>query len=362
MSNQNLQQQQIKEIFNLTNLTRIEASQNRKVLRQLDLKLIQLNHSLHNLEFHISRLQVDRNFIMSILQICSHLSILLVGIIQLNRDLDAVYKYMHTTLSSNTLSPIIISPSDLRKLLIEVETDLTGHPKLGLPTGYDSKNIWTYYGLLRFISMVYHDALFVIIPVPLIDKSQCLTVYKIHNLPILMPPLLKQFKYNNLLNDFIVITKDKLYITYPNSDEIFSCQLSAGHYCEINTLFYALDSTNHCNYYLLQNNLNKIEQYCSLSVTNQTTDQAISLNYYHWAIMTMVSTMSQVICLTSSYYIKVRCPVDIIFLPNACEAYTNIFYPPTRNSLSMEVDSRKIGSRLTNFTLEYKDIYDFAIN
>ena len=65
---------------------------------------------------------------MSILQICNHLSILPMGIIQLNRDLDAVYKFM-TTLSSNTLSPTIISPSDLRKLLTEVETDLTGHPQ-----------------------------------------------------------------------------------------------------------------------------------------------------------------------------------------------------------------------------------------
>ena len=140
---------------------------------------------------------------MSILQIHSHLSILHVGILQLNKDLEAVYKYM-TTLSSNTLSPMIISPSDLRRLLTEVETDLTGLPKLGLPISFDGKNIWTYYKLLRILSMVYQDALFVIIPVPLIDKSQRLMVYKIPNLPILVPPLLKQFKYN-LPNNFIVI-------------------------------------------------------------------------------------------------------------------------------------------------------------
>ena len=34
---------------------------------------------------------------------------------------------------------------------------------------------------------------------------------------------------------------------------------------------------------------------------------------------------------------------------------------PARNGLSKEVDSRKIGSRFTNFTLEYKYIYDFAL-
>ena len=90
---------------------------------------------------------------MSVLQIHSCLSILLVGIIQLNRDLDAVYKYM-TTLSSNTLSAMIISPSDLRKLLTKVKTYLTDNPKLVLPTSYDSRNIWTYYKLLRIICMV----------------------------------------------------------------------------------------------------------------------------------------------------------------------------------------------------------------
>ena len=75
----------------------------------------------------------------------------------------------------------------------------------------------------------------------------------------------------------------------------------------------------------------------------------------------MVPTKLQVICLTSSYYTKLKRPVNMIFLPDACEAYTNAFYLPARNSLSKEVDSRKIGSRFTNFTLEYNDIYDFAL-
>ena len=65
----------------------------------------------------------------------------------------------------------------------------------------------------------------------------------------------------------------------------------------------------------------------------------------------MVPTTLQVVCLTSFYYIKLKCPVDIIFLSNACEAYTNTFYLPARNSLSKEGDSRQIGSRFTSFTL-----------
>ena len=54
--------------------------------------------------------------------------------------------------------------------------------------------------------MVYQDALFIIIPVPLIDKLLWLTVDKIHNLPILMPLLHDQLK-NNFPNDFTAILK-----------------------------------------------------------------------------------------------------------------------------------------------------------
>ena len=75
----------------------------------------------------------------------------------------------------------------------------------------------------------------------------------------------------------------------------------------------------------------------------------------------MVPTKLQVVCLISSYYIKCKCPVDVIFLPDTCEAYTNTFCLTARNSLNKEVDSSKIGSRFTTFTLEYKDMYDFLL-
>ena len=107
-----------------------------------------------------------------------------------------------TTLSSNVLSPSIISPVDLRQFLNEVKQDLVGHPKLGLPSNNEGKDICDYYRLLKIKCLVYRDALFVIVSVPPIDKSQTLTVYKIHNLPIPMPELCKWFRYN-IPNDFI---------------------------------------------------------------------------------------------------------------------------------------------------------------
>ena len=104
IANQNVQQEQIKEIFKLNNVTRVEMTQNRRILKKLDVKLISLNQSVYSWQVDIGRLQIDRNFIISLLQIRSLLSTLLVGIIQLHNDVEEIYNYM-TTLSSNVPIP-----------------------------------------------------------------------------------------------------------------------------------------------------------------------------------------------------------------------------------------------------------------
>ena len=98
------------------------------MLKRVNVNLFStLNNSVYSLQAEIGKLQIDRNFTLSMLHIWSQLSTLLVGIIQLNKDLEEVYNYM-TSLSSNILSPSIISPVDLRQLLIEVKQDLVGNP------------------------------------------------------------------------------------------------------------------------------------------------------------------------------------------------------------------------------------------
>ena len=82
----------------------------------------------------------------------------------------------------------------------------------------------------------------VIVSLPLVDKSQTLTVYKIQNLSTLVPELCKCFRYNIPI-DFIPITTNSLYIH--TKTDILSCQLSSGHYCETNTQFYPINSTYH---------------------------------------------------------------------------------------------------------------------
>ena len=68
-----------------------------------------------------------------------------------------------------------------------------------------------------------------------------------------------------------------------------------------------------------------------------------------------------VVCLTSSYYIKLKLPINIIHIHDVCEAYTNMFFLPARNSLSKEIGSRKSDNQPSNFDLDYTDVYDFTL-
>ena len=146
-----------------------------------------------------------------------------------------------------------------------------------------------------------------------------------------------------------------------DSNEIQSCQLSAGHYCEINTPFYPTDNTHNCSYYVLQNDDEKVRLFCSLSVMNQIMDQAVSLDYYYWAITTTKPSKLHVGCLISSYYIKLKFPIDIIHIHDACEAYINMLLLPAGNSLSKEIGSGKLGNKPTNFVLDNTDVSDFTL-
>ena len=72
MAHQNVQPKQMKEIFKLNNFPKVETTQNRRILRQLDVMLISLNNIVsYSLQVETGALQIDRNFILSMLQIGS---------------------------------------------------------------------------------------------------------------------------------------------------------------------------------------------------------------------------------------------------------------------------------------------------
>ena len=151
----------------------------------------------------------------------------------IQQDLNHLYMYLNT-LSVKKLIPEMLTPYDLQALLKVVLEDLKSHPKLRLPVEPTTDQI------IIASAIMFDKMLSCALHIPLVDRSRTFHVFKIHNLPLPVPILNKQLKHK-LDHQYLAISTDKLYVTFPTSDKIFSCRMSSGSFCEINN---AIHPTN----------------------------------------------------------------------------------------------------------------------
>ena len=84
-------------------------------------------------------------------------------------------------LSLGHLSPVVITPRGLKKLLIEIESHLPEFLKLP----YDPKgNIWKFYQTLTCSTVLHKGRFLVIVSIPLLDKINKFEIYDVFNMPV----------------------------------------------------------------------------------------------------------------------------------------------------------------------------------
>ena len=254
----------------------------------------------------------------------------------------------------------MLTPYDLLALLETVVKDLRSHPKLKLPVEPTKDEVYQYYQIMSASAVMYDEMLLCVLHVPLVDKSKTFQVFKIHNLPLPLPSLNKQMRHK-LDHQYLAVSTDKLYVTFPTAEEIFSYRMSIGSFCEINNAIYPTSAIRSCEYALFMEQSASVKQICKVDFVNFTRDQALSLDSQFWAILTVQPTTMQVNCLTKTYYVELQHPLDIIFLEESCEASTVSMLLPSHTVLSKEVDLSQLGVRQDQLKLHYQKIQDFTI-
>ena len=341
--NQNLQQDQIKQLLKMNQLTAVETLKNRKLLKDLTKDMIQINFTVAQLEYQSQQLYTSVNFLNFMMTVRHKIVVIRDSTFAIQQNLDHLYIYLNT-LGTHKLIPEMLTPYDLLALLQAVVKDLRSHPKLKLPVKPTKDEVYQYYQIMSVSAVMYDEMLLCVLHVPLVDKSRAFQVFKIHNLPLPLPSLNKQMKHK-LDNQYLATSTDKLYVTFPTAEEIFSCRMSIGSFCEINNAIYPTSTIRSCEYALFMEQQALIKQVCRVDLVNFTRDQALSLDYQFWAILTVQPTTMQVNCLTKTYYVELQHPLDIIFLEESCEASTISMLLPGRTVLSKEVDSSQLGVR-----------------
>ena len=115
-------------------------------------------------------------------QLRSHLATLSNGINSVRIDILSILNQV-SVISSQKLKPALLNTLDLKSLLTRLEDQLMSHARLALPQ-WNGENIWYMYKFMKLQSFMMSDTLYVILHIPLLDKSLQINLYGIHNIPI----------------------------------------------------------------------------------------------------------------------------------------------------------------------------------
>ena len=149
-----------------------------------------------------------------------------------------------------------------------------------------------------------------------------MSLYKIYNLPISNHHFGKSLKYQ-LDGATLSITKDNKYATILTDMEFIRCTLANGHFCDMNTGLYPVDTNQCCVTAMFFKDNDKISTYCRVAINNITGPQANYLDQGHWAISIETPIQMEVKCEDHSHVKTVQPPITFIDLQPECSAFSS---------------------------------------
>ena len=246
------------------------------------------------------------------------------ALIEIARDYSQNLKLQLNMLSLGHLSPSVIAPSELRKLLDDVKSQLSSQFKFPFNPEED---IWTFYKTLTCTTLMEGSRLVVVISIPLLDNIGSFEVYRIHNMALPrngsnQTDVLARF---SLETDAIAVDKRRTQFALLSLLELQGCSDPLRAYCTFMSPVYSILATKMCVIQIFLGHQEGITKFCRTVIQpNTPSPQAKYLTDGHWAITSAVPLTFSVLCnstSSSSRVIRIRTPIDIVSLDLACSAY-----------------------------------------
>ena len=319
--NQVSQAQVLNDIVTITNVSRSLINENRLLINGMIQTVITLNSTLKEIQHDLFLLLTTRKFLLTHAETLIHSHRLNLAVNDLVNDIKIVEQYM-TMFSSGELNPNLISPEMLIKELVNIQKQLP--PSIKLPED-PTQNIWHYYNFLSVSHTTHDDKILILIKLPLIDHDSSLDLYRIYNLPIFNPSLNKALIYQLEANT-LAVSKDGNYATIPTESEFLECTLASGHFCNLRSALYHMQSSKMCIIALFLKDEIAINENCEMKVINITGPVALYLDQGTWAIATTDTEQMKVTCPLQTHVISIEPPLSIV--EPACSAFSAKFKLP----------------------------------
>lgn len=275
------------------------------------------------------------------------------------RDYNTQIKLQLNMITLGHLSPIVISPSDLKTVLLDLKGQLDKDSMFELP--YDPvTEIWTYYKTLSCIAYIEARKIVVITAIPLTDRSDKFHLYKVINLAVPR----QKFNQTNMVAKYdlegtaLIIDDKREKFSILSTSETEECTKSPG-FCSFNGPIYSVMSSNLCIVNLFMENKVAVRQYCNSRVylkPNLPTAEYVSDG--SWFIVTNSPLKFTVICKNLQNSVVrttlVSKQVEVVTLPTSCSAHSGKLTLPAHfhkettadwnNPLQQLIDNYELGT------------------
>ena len=246
------------------------------------------------------------------------------GLLDMARDQLQQFRLTLSVLSLGHLAPSVITPSNFRKLLLEIQNKL--EPELIFP--FDPKvDIWNFYKTLTCTTLLEGGKLVVVIAVPLLDTVGNYELYRVHNFAVPRDigngtQLLASFQ---LEAQALAIDKKRTQFALLSTEEIQTCSSQFQGFCSFRSPVYSIMGNSICLIHLFLESVTEINKYCLTMVQpSHISPRAQYLLNGHWVIVSNTSLTFKVICkgTDTSGIIKTKVPLDTISLGIGCSAFS----------------------------------------
>ena len=134
---------------------------------------------------------------------------------------------------------------------------------------------------------------------------------------------------------------------------VIFCTFTQGYMCQIDTALQSVKQVTWGIYVLCMNTAPKVKKDCQYDIKPQSHNLAYNLKRIPWVICFLAIEELYVSCLKSTY---VKQPFQLVYLPNACEAYSlNTFILATviltREDQNLHSDIALVSTLLTLMSL-----------
>lgn len=163
------------------------------------------------------------------------------------------------------LSPSVISPKNLRSLLIGIASKLP--PGILLPSD-PTTELWNYYTIVSFHTLLDTNRIFVVMSIPLLDYSSNFQIFKPFNLPIHVnlnssdDRSFSMLAYSNLEAKAIGVNVQKTKYILLNDEGLDNCIRPGVNFCDIKSPINRINLSKLCIIALFMKDKALIKENC----------------------------------------------------------------------------------------------------